>query len=104
MDDPDAKKKQYGEKGTSVFHIVNFPFLDDDVPLVPSYSVYISQFIVTFARICNNVVFTRVYWYMVASMVHGDLCVRVSGPTNCTSRLTIFSSKVNMPEIVNYSR
>ena len=49
-------------------------------------------------------VFTRVYWYMVASMVHGDLCVRVSGPTNCTSRLTIFSSKVNMPEIVNYSR
>ena len=48
------QKKTIWEKGTSVFHIVNFPFLDDAVPLVPSYSVYISQFIVPFARICNN--------------------------------------------------
>jgi hypothetical protein len=49
------QKKTIWEKGTFVFHIVNFPFLDDDVPLVPSYGVYISQFIVPFARICNNV-------------------------------------------------
>jgi len=36
--------------------------------------------------------------------VHENLCVRVSGATNCTSRLSIFSRKVNMPEIVNYIR
>ena len=44
------QKKTIWEKGTSVFHIVNFPFLDGDVPLIPSYSVYISQFIFPFAR------------------------------------------------------
>ena len=55
MDDPDAKIKQYREKGTFVFHIVNFSFLDGDVPLVPSYGVYISQFIIPFAHICNNI-------------------------------------------------
>jgi len=48
------KKNNMG-KGTFVFHIVNFPFLDGDVPLVPSYNVYISQFIVPFACICINV-------------------------------------------------
>jgi hypothetical protein len=47
--------------------------------------------------------FTRVYRYVVASMVHEDLYVRVSGPTICTSRLSIIFSKVNIPEIVNYS-
>ena len=34
--------------------IVNFPFLDGDVPRSPSYVVYISQFI-RFARVCSNV-------------------------------------------------
>ena len=33
------------------FKIVNFPFLDADVPRSPSYGVYISQFI-RFARVC----------------------------------------------------
>ena len=36
------------------FEIVNFPFLDGDVPRSPSYGVYISQFI-RFARVCSNV-------------------------------------------------
>ena len=36
------------------FEIVNFPFLDGDVPPSPSYGVYISQFI-CFARVCSNV-------------------------------------------------
>ena len=36
------------------FYIVNFPFLDGDVPRSPSYGVYISQFI-RFARVCSNV-------------------------------------------------
>ena len=47
--------------------------------------------------------FTRVYRYVVASMVHEELCVRVSGPTICTSRLSIIFSKVKIPEIVIYS-
>ena len=32
------------------FHIVNFPFLDGDVPRRPSYGVYISQ-LIRFARL-----------------------------------------------------
>ena len=34
--------------------IVNFPFLDGDVPRSPSYGVYISQ-LISFARVCSNV-------------------------------------------------
>ena len=36
------------------FEIVNFPFLDGDVPRSPSYGVYISQ-LIRFSRICSNV-------------------------------------------------
>ena len=36
------------------FEIVNFPFLDGDVPRSPSYGVYISQ-LIHFARVCSNV-------------------------------------------------
>ena len=36
------------------FDIVNFPFLDGDVPSRPSYGVYISQ-LLTFARVCSHV-------------------------------------------------
>ena len=36
------------------FEIVNFPFLDGDVPCSPSYNVYISQHI-RFARVCSHV-------------------------------------------------
>ena len=39
---------------TISFLMVNFPFLDGDVPLAPSYSAYFSQ-LVCFARICDNV-------------------------------------------------
>ena len=34
--------------------LVNFPFLDGDVPRSPSYGVYISQLIRS-ARVCSNV-------------------------------------------------
>ena len=37
-----------------IFKIVNFPFLDEDVPRSPSYGVYISQ-LNRFARVCSNV-------------------------------------------------
>ena len=36
------------------FDIVNFPFLDGNVPLRPSYGVYISQLII-FARVCSHI-------------------------------------------------
>ena len=37
------------------FEIVNFPFLDEDVPRSSSYGVYISQ-LIRFARVCSYVV------------------------------------------------
>ena len=36
------------------FEIINFPFLDGDVPRSSSYGVYISQ-LIRFARVCSNV-------------------------------------------------
>ena len=36
------------------FEIVNFPFLDGDVPSSPSYDVYSSQ-LIRFTRVCSNV-------------------------------------------------
>ena len=36
------------------FELVNFPFLDGDVPRSPSYGVYFSQ-LIRFARVCSNV-------------------------------------------------
>ena len=36
------------------FEIVNFPFLNGDVPRSPSYDVYISQ-LIRFARVCSHV-------------------------------------------------
>ena len=35
--------------------LVNFPFLDGDVPRRVSYGVYISQ-LIRFPRVCNHVV------------------------------------------------
>ena len=37
-----------------LIYIVNFPFLDGDVPRRPSYGVYISQ-LIRFARVCSHV-------------------------------------------------
>ena len=34
--------------------MVNFPFLDGDVPCRPSYGLYVSQLII-FARVCSHV-------------------------------------------------
>ena len=49
-----VSSKVYDKRDDFNFQIVNFPFLDGDVPRSPSYSVYISQFI-RFARVCCNV-------------------------------------------------
>ena len=44
------KEAVYGKRDDFDFDIVNFPFLDGDVPGRPSYGVYISQHI-RFARV-----------------------------------------------------
>ena len=49
-----VSSKVYDKWDNSNFEIVNFPFLDGDVPRSPSYGVYISQFI-RFARVCSYV-------------------------------------------------
>ena len=45
--------KSYDQQDDFNFEIVNFPFLDGDVPCSPSYGVYILQFI-SFAGVCSN--------------------------------------------------
>ena len=49
-----VSSKIYDKRDDFNFDIVNFPFLDGDVPRSPSYGVYISQ-LIRFARVCSNV-------------------------------------------------
>ena len=49
-----VSSKIYDKQDDFNFEIVNFPFLDGDVPRPPSYGVYISQ-LIRFARVCSNV-------------------------------------------------
>ena len=49
-----VSSKIYEKRDNFYFEIVNFPFLDGDVPRSPSYGVYISQ-LIRFARVCSNV-------------------------------------------------
>ena len=37
----------------SSFHIVNYPFLDSNIPVRPAYGVYVSR-LVCFARACSD--------------------------------------------------
>ena len=46
--------KIYDRRDDFDFYIVNFPFLDGDVPRRASYGVYISQ-LIWFAIVCNHV-------------------------------------------------
>ena len=46
-----VSSKIYYKRDDFNFEIVNFPFLDGDVPCSPSYGVYISQ-LIRFARVC----------------------------------------------------
>ena len=46
--------KIYDKRDDFGFPIVNFPWLDGDVPRAPSYGIYISQ-LVRFARACSEV-------------------------------------------------
>ena len=49
-----VSSKIYDKRSDFNFEIVNFPFLDGDVPRSPSHGVYISQ-LIRFARVCSNV-------------------------------------------------
>ena len=49
-----VKTKIYDKRDDCDFDIVNFPFLDDDVPRSASYGVYIFQFI-RFVRVSSHV-------------------------------------------------
>ena len=49
-----VKTKIYNKRDYFDFEVVNFPFLDGDVPRSASYGVYISQ-LIRFARISSHV-------------------------------------------------
>ena len=49
-----VSSKIYDKRDDFNLKIVNFSFIDGDVPRSPFYGVYISQFI-RFARVCSNV-------------------------------------------------
>ena len=44
--------KLYDKRDDFEFHIVNFPFLLNNIPSIPSYGVYISQ-LIRYARCCS---------------------------------------------------
>ena len=48
-----VSSKIYDKRDGFYFEIVNFQFLDGDVPRSPAYGVYISQ-LIHFARVCSN--------------------------------------------------
>ena len=49
-----VSSKMYDKRDDFNFEIVNFSFLDGDVPCSPSYGVYISE-LIRFARACTSV-------------------------------------------------
>ena len=49
-----VSSKIYDKRDDFNFEIVNFPFLDGDVPRSPSFDLYISQ-LISLARVCSNV-------------------------------------------------
>ena len=49
-----VSSKSYDKRDDFDFDILNFPFLDGDVPRRPAYGVYISQ-LIRFARVCCHV-------------------------------------------------
>ena len=49
-----VSSKIYDKRDDFDFDIVNFPYLDGDVPRRPSYGMYSSQ-LIRFARVCSHV-------------------------------------------------
>ena len=64
-----VSSKSYDKRDDFNFEIVNFPFLDGDVPRSPSYGVYISQ-LIRFDRACSNVdVFNNRNLFLTAKLL-----------------------------------
>ena len=53
-DNDELKTKIYDKHDELSFHIVNYPFLDSNIPNRPAYGVYVSR-LVCFARACSDV-------------------------------------------------
>ena len=84
-----VSSKIYDKRDDFSFEIVNFPFLDGDVPRSPSYGVYISQ-LIRFARVCSNVDDfnnTSLQCYSVLSdiLVKNELCILLERGSNVLS-------------------
>ncbi len=47
------KSKIYDKRDDFSFKIVNYPFLDSNIPIPPAYGVYVSR-LVCFARACSD--------------------------------------------------
>ena len=61
--------KIYDKRDDFNFEIVNFPFLDGDVPRPPSYCVYISE-LIRFARVCSYVDdFNNINFFLTAKLL-----------------------------------
>ena len=75
-----VSSKIYGERGGFGFGVVNFPFLDGDVPPSPAYGVYISQ-LIRFATVCSNVEdFNNRNLVLTAKLLkQGCRCRRIQG-------------------------
>ena len=43
----------YDKRHEFGFQIVNFPFMSNNIPSAPAYSVYVSQ-LIRYARCCSN--------------------------------------------------
>ena len=50
-----VSSKTYDKREDFNFEIVNFTFLERDVPRSPSYGIYILRSSIRFARVCSNV-------------------------------------------------
>ena len=69
-----ASSKFYDKRDDFNFEIVNFPFLDRDVPRSPSYGVYISQLIIPPANfVCGGVY----CFHVVRACVCASVCASV---------------------------
>ena len=66
-----VSSKIYDKRDDFDFDIVNFPFLDGDVPRRASYGVYISQ-LSRFAGVCNH----------VTDFNARNKCLTATGPTD----------------------
>ena len=49
----ELKIRLYDKRDDFNFHIVNFPFMDSNIPISPAYGIYISR-LIAFARICSD--------------------------------------------------